>query len=160
MEFTIESTAFGPGGEIPVRYTCDGEDISPPLAWRGVPEGTRSLALVVDDPDAPDPAAPRMVWVHWVVSDLPPALGGLREGTSGRLPSPAVEGWNDGKERGRRGPCPPIGRHRCYHKLYALDRTLEPGGPLTKAELERRMVGHVLAKAELVGRFQRERQPR
>jgi hypothetical protein len=160
MDFRLESTAFGAGGEIPVRHTCDGGDLSPPLAWRDVPAGTRSLALVVDDPDAPDPSAPRMVWVHWVVVDLPPHLEALPEGVSGRLTSPAVEGWNDWKELGWRGPCPPIGRHRYYHKLYALDRTLAPDAPLSKAELERRMVGHVLAKAELVGRFQRERQPR
>jgi len=160
MEFTLESTAFGPGEEIPTRHTCDGEDVSPPLAWRGMPAGTRSLALIVDDPDAPDPAAPRMVWVHWVVVDLPPHMERLPEGISGRLPAPAVEGWNDWKERGWRGPCPPIGRHRYYHKLYALDRTIESAGPLAKAEIERLMVGHILAKAELVGRFQRERQPR
>lgn len=159
MDFRLESKAFAPGGEIPVRHTCDGPDISPPLSWRGVPEGTRSLALVVDDPDAPDPAAPRMVWVHWVVVDLPPDLAGLPEGSSGRPPAPAVEGWNDWKGLGWRGPCPPIGRHRYYHKLYALDRTLELEGPVGKAELERRMVGHVLAKAELVGRFRRASQP-
>jgi Raf kinase inhibitor-like YbhB/YbcL family protein len=109
MDFTLESTAFAQGGEIPVRHTCDGSDTSPPLAWRGVPDGTRGLAIVVDDPDAPDPAAPRMVWVHWVVVDLPPDLAGLPDGASGRLPAPAVEGWNDWKGRGWRGPCPPIG---------------------------------------------------
>jgi Raf kinase inhibitor-like YbhB/YbcL family protein len=161
MDFTLTSSAFGPGGEIPVRHTCDGEDVSPPLAWSGVPDGTRSLALVVDDPDAPDPQAPTMTWVHWVVYNLPPTLEGLPGAvTAEDLPAGAREGLNDWKQTGYRGPCPPVGRHRYYHKLYALDCVLADEGAITKADLERRMVGHVLAKAELVGTYQRGRQPR
>jgi Raf kinase inhibitor-like YbhB/YbcL family protein len=159
MEFVLESPSFADRGTIPVRHTCDGEDVSPPLTWKGIPAGTVSFALVVDDPDAPDPAAPRMVWVHWVAWNLPPELEALPEGASGSLPAPAVEGRNDFHTEGWRGPCPPIGTHRYYHKLYALDRMLEPTGPITKPDLERMMIGHVLAKAELVGVYRRFDQP-
>ncbi len=159
MEFVLESTSFGDRGLIPVRHTCDGEDTSPPLQWSGAPEGTLSFVLVVDDPDAPDPAMPRMVWVHWVALNLPPDLESLPEGASGFLPQPALEGLNDFHTPGWRGPCPPIGTHRYYHKLYALDCILEPRGDLTKSELERMMIGHVLAKAELVGLYRRFDQP-
>ncbi|GAB4263674.1 MAG: YbhB/YbcL family Raf kinase inhibitor-like protein [Deferrisomatales bacterium] len=156
MAMTLRSTAFPPGGEIPSRYTCDGEDLSPPLSWSGVPEGAKSLALIVDDPDAPDPAAPRMTWVHWVLYNLPPSAGGLPEGV-GRLPEGTREGLNDWKRTGYGGPCPPIGRHRYVHKLYALSEVLPDLGAPTKAQLERAMEGKVLERAELVGTYQRSR---
>ncbi|RMG44500.1 MAG: YbhB/YbcL family Raf kinase inhibitor-like protein [Acidobacteria bacterium] len=156
MALELTSSAFGPGEEIPVRYTCEGEDLSPPLEWKGLPEGTKSLALIVDDPDAPDPARPRMTWVHWVVYNIPPTASGLEEGASGRrMPEGAREGLNDWKRTGYGGPCPPIGRHRYVHKLYALDTTLPELPEATKAAVERAMEGHVLAKAELVGTYRK-----
>jgi Raf kinase inhibitor-like YbhB/YbcL family protein len=150
----IDSNAFSHNGPIPARYTCDGQDASPPLSWTDVPAGTRSLALIVDDPDAPDPVAPRMTWVHWVLYNLPPASQGLAEGVR-QLPSGTLEGMNDWRRTGYGGPCPPIGRHRYFHKLYALDRVLPNLGRPTKADLEQAMRGHVLAHAELVGTYQR-----
>lgn len=152
----IQSSAFEPGGDIPRKYTCDGEDVSPPLAWSGVPEGTRSLVLIVDDPDAPDPQAPKMTWVHWVLYNIPPQASGLPEAVaSSDLPPGTREGLNDWKRTGYGGPCPPIGRHRYFHKLYALDTILPDLGTPTKAELEAAMQAHVLAQAELVGTYQR-----
>ena len=155
MALTLTSSAFAPGGKIPSKYTCEGDDLSPPLVFAGVPDGTKSLALVVDDPDAPDPKAPKRVWVHWVVYNLPPNSNGLSENASATgLPSGAVSGLNDWKKTPYGGPCPPIGRHRYFHKLYALDITL-PAKALTKSELEAAMKGHVLAQAELVGTYQK-----
>lgn len=154
MAFTLSSSAFVHHGEIPSKYTCEGRDISPPLSWSGVPRGTKSLALIVDDPDAPDPRAPKMTWVHWVLYNLPPSSNGLPEGVPGSdLPAGTKEGVNDWKRTGYGGPCPPIGRHRYFHKLYALDVELPGKGALTKAELEKAMEGHVLASAELVGTY-------
>ena len=155
MALELSSSAFVQGGEIPLRYTCQGEDVSPPLAWRGVPEGTRSLVLIVDDPDAPDPKAPKMTWVHWVLFNLPPGAKELPEAVSNEaLPAGTRVGRNDWKRRDYGGPCPPIGRHRYFHKLYALDAVLDLEAP-TKAEVERAMKGHVLAQAELVGTFEK-----
>ena len=153
MELT--STAFADQHEIPQRHTCEGGDVAPPLRFGHVPAGARSLALIVDDPDAPDPAAPRMTWVHWVVFDMPPDAGALPEG--GRpLPAGAREGLNDWKRTGYGGPCPPIGRHRYHFKLYALDTTLASSLQRpTKAQLEHAMQGHVLATAQLVGTYQK-----
>jgi Raf kinase inhibitor-like YbhB/YbcL family protein len=137
-------------------YTCDGEDISPPLAWSDIPPNAQSLALIVDDPDAPDPKAPKMTWVHWVLYNLPPAEGGLPEGVpSMDLPRGTREGLNDWKRTGYGGPCPPIGRHRYFFKLYALDTVLPDLGHPTKAALEKAMKGHVIAQAELIGTYQR-----
>jgi Raf kinase inhibitor-like YbhB/YbcL family protein len=156
MALSITSPAFEGNASIPSRYTCDGEDISPELKWTGVPEGTMSLALIVDDPDAPDPAAPKRTYVHWVLYDLPPSSTGLREGvTSDTLPDGAREGVNDWQRTGYGGPCPPIGRHRYVHKLYALDTTLGDRGPLTKAELEKAMDGHIIERAQLIGTYER-----
>lgn len=153
---SLGSAAFEPGGEIPDRYTCEGRDVSPPLSWSGVPEGTKSLALIVDDPDAPDPARPRMTYVHWVLYNIPPTTAGLSEGISpGRLPAGTLEGTNDWKRTGYGGPCPPIGRHRYYHKLYALDAVLPDLHHPTKAALEAAMAGHVLEQAELMGTYQK-----
>lgn len=158
MTFTLTSPAFNHDGHIPARHTCDGKDISPPLAWSGVPAGTRSLALVVDDPDAPDPKAPKTTWVHWVLYDLPPDSTGLSEGVAAsQLPPESREGKNDWKRTGYGGPCPPIGRHRYFHKLYALDVALPDLHSPTKRQLEAAMEGHVLARTELVGTYQRSR---
>ena len=156
MAFILTSTAFAPGAEIPREYTCQGKDVSAPLAWSGVPPGTKSLALIVDDPDAPDPRAPQMTWVHWVLYDIPPSATGLATGvTSDKLPSGTREGLNDWQRTGYGGPCPPVGRHRYFHKLYALDTVLPDLSRPDKAALESAMKGHVLGHAELVGTYQK-----
>lgn len=154
MALALTSTAFGHDGPIPAAYTCQGKDISVPLAWSGLPAGTRSLALIVDDPDAPDPAAPKMTWVHWVLYNIPTDAAGLREGVSPRdLPKGTLEGRNDWGRTGYGGPCPPIGRHRYFFKLYALDVVLPDLGQPDKKHLEHAMQGHVLARHELVGTY-------
>ena len=156
MTLKLTSSAFADGGAIPRKYTCEGADVSPPLAWEGAPAGTESLALIVDDPDAPDPKAPRMTWVHWVLYNLPADAEGLPEDASrAGLPAGAAVGLNDWKRADYGGPCPPIGRHRYFHKLYALDRTLTGLTRPTKADVERAMAGHVLAEARLVGTYQK-----
>jgi Raf kinase inhibitor-like YbhB/YbcL family protein len=155
MALTLSSSAFEPGGKIPSKYTCEGDDVSPPLSFDGVPQGAKSLALILDDPDAPDPKAPKRVWVHWVLYNLPPDAKGLPEDASrAGLPKGAASGVNDFKEASYDGPCPPIGRHRYFHKLYALDIAL-PGKGLTKAAFEAAIKGHVLAQAELIGTYQK-----
>lgn len=158
MSLTLTSPAFRHNGEIPPHYTCDRDDVSPPLSWSGVPGGAKSLVLIVDDPDAPDPQAPKMTWVHWVLYNISPNTTGLAEGVAAKdLPQGALEGINDWKRTGYGGPCPPIGRHRYFHKLYVLDTVLPDLGRPTKAKLEKAMQGHVLAQAELVGTYQRVR---
>ncbi len=158
MSLSITSTAFAPNGEIPSVYTCEGKNISPPLAWSGAPAQTRSLALVIDDPDAPDPAAPTTTWVHWVLYDIPPAATSLPEGVaSNALPSGTHEGRNDWGRTGYGGPCPPIGRHRYFHKLYALDVVLPQLKHPDKSALEAAMQGHVLASAVLIGTYRKRR---
>ena len=155
MTMNISSSAFTHEGEIPSLYTCDAKDISPALAWSGAPAGTRSLALIVDDPDAPDPAAPKMTWVHWVLYNLPATGSGLAEAVAAdALPAGTLEGLNDWNRTGYGGPCPPIGRHRYFFKLYALDTELPDLGQPTKAKLEQAMQGHVLEQATLVGTYQ------
>lgn len=155
---TLSSTAFAPGSPIPPRHTCQGADLSPPLAWYDVPAATQSLVLIVDDPDAPDPAAPRMTWVHWLLYNLPPAAGELAEGLpAAALPAGTREGVNDWGRVGYGGPCPPIGCHRYFHKLYALDTCLPDLRQPNKTQLLEVMAGHVLAVAELVGTYQKGR---
>lgn len=156
MSPTLISAAFAHQGAIPTKYTCEGADVSPPLTWTELPPGTKSLALIVDDPDAPDPAAPKMVWVHWVLYNLPATANGLPEDASA-LPPGARQGLNDWQRAGYGGPCPPIGRHRYFHKLYALDTVLPDLGHPTKAMLEKAMKGHILGQAELVGTYQKRR---
>ena len=157
MALALTSTAFTHNGPIPRPYTCQGKDLSPALAWSGLPAGTQSLALIVDDPDAPDPKAPKMTWVHWVLYNIPAGAAGLPEAVApGALPAGTHEGRNDWKRTGYGGPCPPIGRHRYFHKLYALDVVLPDLRQPTKAELERAMQGHVLGKAELMGTYQKD----
>jgi len=151
----ITSSSFSHQGTIPAKYTCEGSDTSPPLAWSGVPPSAKSLALIVDDPDAPDPKAPRMTWVHWVLYDVPPQSSSLAEGASRSLPSGTREGLNDWKKTGYGGPCPPIGRHRYFFKLYALDTVLPDLGKPTKADLLKAMEGHVVGTTELVGTYQK-----
>ncbi len=159
MPHTLTSPAFSHQGEIPKRYTCEGEDTSPPLSWSDPPEGTKSFALIVDDPDAPDTLAPRMTWVHWVLYNLPPTARELPAeiGREAPLPRGTREGQNDWKRTGYGGPCPPIGRHRYFHKLYALDTVLPDLGTPTKPELEKAMEGHILGRAELVGTYEKEK---
>lgn len=156
MSLTLTSTAFPHQGEIPSRYTCEGENVSPPLAWSGVPPGAKSLALIVDDPDAPDPAAPKRVYVHWVAYNLPPGATNLPEAVA-KLPGGGRDGTNDWQRTGYGGPCPPIGRHRYFHKLYALDTLLPDLGHPTKAALEKAMAGHVIAEAQLMGTYQKKK---
>jgi hypothetical protein len=153
MEMKILSTEFAEGGEIPRRFTCDGDDTPPPLSWDGLPEGTVNLALIVEDPDAPDPKAPKMVWTHWVLYNIPPSAGGLFEG--GELPPGTKGGTNSWNRTLYGGPCPPIGRHRYFHKLYALDKELANLDRPNRSELLAAMKGHILAQAELVGTYQR-----
>jgi hypothetical protein len=150
----LASSAFAHNGAIPRKHTCDGNDSSPPLSWSGVPAQAKSLVLIVDDPDAPDPAAPKMTWVHWVLYNLPPSAGGLAEGVKS-LPAGTAEGTNDWQRTGYGGPCPPVGRHRYFHKLYALDTVIQGLGRPNKAAIERAMQGHVIARAELIGTYER-----
>jgi len=156
MALKLTSSAFSDGGAIPVQYTCVGKGTSPPLAWSGVPTGTNSLVLIVDDPDAPDPKAPKMTWVHWVLYNIPPTVTAIPAGASAGELSPQVQsGLNDWNRTGYGGPCPPTGRHRYFHKLYALDMVLTGLEKPTKKQVEAAMEGHILAKAELVGTYQK-----
>lgn len=153
---SFSSPAFGNDGAIPDTYTCIGQDVSPPLNWGELPAGTKSLALIVDDPDAPDPGAPRTTWTHWVVYNIPPGATGLPEGISSyNLPVGAIQGLNDWKRTRYSGPCPASGRHRYFYKLYALDTVFTDLGTPTKAALERAMQGHVVGQAQLVGTHER-----
>jgi Raf kinase inhibitor-like YbhB/YbcL family protein len=141
-------------GPIPARHTCEGPDTSPPLAWSDVPAATKTFVLIVDDPDAPDPEAPAMTWVHWLLYNLPASISMLPEGLSS-LPIGTLEGLNDWGRTGYGGPCPPIGRHRYFHKLYALDTVLPDLQRPKKAKLESAMQGHILAQAELIGTYEK-----
>ncbi len=158
MAFIIVSDVFRHKGGIPSDYTCDGRDVSPPLEWSGAPIGTKSLALIVDDPDAPDPAAPKMTWVHWVLYNIPPEINGLAEDVEpSQLPDGIKEGTNNWNRTRYGGPCPPIGTHRYFHKLYALDTVLPDLKKPSKEKLLQAMEGHILAKAELIGTYDRSR---
>ncbi len=157
MSLTLTSTSFQHEGMIPQRHTCEGEDISPQLAWTGLPANTQSLVLIVDDPDAPDPQAPKMTWVHWVIYNLPASAAQLPEGVAAAdLPAGTLQGLNNWMRTGYGGPCPPIGRHRYFHKLFALDTRLADLKNPDKAALEKAMQGHVLAHAELMGLYQKQ----
>jgi Raf kinase inhibitor-like YbhB/YbcL family protein len=154
MSFTMTSTSFQSMGMIPVRHTCDGLDLSPPLTWTGAPEDTRCFVLIVDDPDAPDPEAPTMTWVHWVLFNMPASVHELPAGVVlTTLPPGTMEGINDWKITGYRGPCPPVGRHRYFHKLFALDAQLPALDKPDLRALTQAMQGHVLAYAELIGQY-------
>jgi len=157
MALTIASPVFSNGGGIPSRYTCEGKDVSPPLQWEGVSDHARALVLIVDDPDAPDPRAPKRTWVHWVLYNLPPGSSGLGEAVAtSDLPSGTEEGVNDWKRTGFGGPCPPVGRHRYFFKLYALDTPLDFPAPPTKAQVEAAMEGHILQSAEVIGTYEKQ----
>jgi Raf kinase inhibitor-like YbhB/YbcL family protein len=153
MEFSITSSAFDDGGMMPAKYTPDGKDISPPLSWSGVPEGTKSIALINDDPDAPVGT-----WVHWVVYNLPPDADGLEENIppDPALSSGAIQGTTDFGRIGYGGPAPPSGTHRYFFKLYALDTMLDLAPGASKAQVRSAMVGHVLAEAQLMGKYKRQ----
>ena len=151
MSLRLTSPAFANGGDIPARHTCEGADAAPALEWSGVPAGTQSFALIVDDPDAPDPKAPKMTYVHWVLYDIGPGVSRLE----GKAPPGARDGLNDWKRTGYGGPCPPIGRHRYYFKLYALDTLLGDLGKATKSTVEAALQGHVLEQATLMGTYQK-----
>ena len=150
----LTSSAFLHMADMPSLYTCEGENQSPPLAWSGLPHGTKSLALIVDDPDAPDPDASKMTWIHWVLYNIPPDCAGLNAGKP-ELPPGVQHGLNSWGRTGYGGPCPPIGRHRYFHKLYALDTLLPVLQPATKEVLEKAMQGHILAQCELVGYYRK-----
>ncbi len=154
----IGSPDFSNQGSIPRRFTCEGEDLSPALQWSEVPREAASLVLIVDDPDAPDPRAPRMVWVHWILYNMPSASTGLQQGVrSSQLPAGTLGGVNDWKKSGYGGPCPPIGRHRYFFKLYALDSVLPDLGEPKKSRLEQAMKNRIVDQAELVGTYEKER---
>lgn len=158
MSLSITSPEFSDNGALPAAFTCEGDNTSPPLKWSGIPDGTRSLALIVDDPDAPDPRAPKRTWVHWMLYNIPPATSGLPKGVPpSHLPDGTREGINDSNHTGYGSPCPPIGRHRYFFKLYALDTELDELTPPTKDILLKAMDGHVLEKAELMGTYQKHR---
>ncbi|MFW8601547.1 YbhB/YbcL family Raf kinase inhibitor-like protein [Desulfobacterota bacterium M19] len=157
MTLTITSPAFNNGQHIPTIFTCEGDDISPPLTFSGVPEGTKSLVLIVDDPDAPDPAAPKMTWVHWLLYNLPPATSGLTKAVTD-LPNGTREGINDFKRTSYGGPCPPIGRHRYFFKLYALDTMLPDLDQPDKTALLQAMRNHIIAHTELTGLYKKQKQ--
>jgi Raf kinase inhibitor-like YbhB/YbcL family protein len=158
MELVLAALTFADGETIPEKHTCEGPDVSPGLKWSGAPPGTKSFALIVDDPDAPDPAAPKMTWVHWVVYNIPADMAqfpedALRKGSV----AGAAEGLNDWNETGWRGPCPPKGRHRYFFKLYALDAALPLQGPVRKPQLEAAMQGRILAEAQLMGTYEKQK---
>lgn len=156
MTLAMKSPAFAHQQPIPVRYTCEGEDLSPALEWSGAPAGTASFVLIVHDPDAPDPAKPNMDYVHWVLYDIPASATGLPEGVAPRaLPRGTREGTNDWNRTGYGGPCPPIGRHRYFFELHALDRMLGNLGTPTRKDVERAMKRHVLASAQWMGTYEK-----
>jgi Raf kinase inhibitor-like YbhB/YbcL family protein len=156
MTLQLSSQAFSHNDSIPMLYTCDGRDFSPPLSWSGLPPGTKSLALIVDDPDAPDPRAPKMTWVHWVLYNIPTEAKDMEENAGdGGLPAGTMEGVNDWGRTGYGGPCPPIGRHRYFYKLYALGIVLPDLDHPKKEELLQVMRGHILGQAELIGTYER-----
>lgn len=149
----IRSIAFNDGERIPKKYTCDGEDISPPLIWEDIPEGTVTLALISDDPDAPS-----KTWTHWLIFNIPPELNGLPEGVEKveALENGIIQGFNDFGRIGYGGPCPPFGVHRYFFKLYALDTSLDLEPGTSKEELLEAMEGHIIEKTQMIGLYSRE----
>ncbi len=150
----LTSTAFTEGGQIPIKHTCDNQDVSPPLKWSGVPVSARSLVLIADDPDAP-----AGTWTHWVLFDLPPAVTELAESQPATqyLPNQAKQGLNDFRRLGYGGPCPPPGKpHRYFFKVYALDTLLELKPGASKKDVEHAMEKHILAQGQLMGTYKRK----
>lgn len=157
LTFAITSPAFRHMGAMPAVHTCEGRNISPPLAWKNLPKGTKSLVLIVDDPDAPDPAAPKFTWVHWLLYNIPPSVTGLAEGAGNRPAGNGIlEGLSSWNRSGYGGPCPPIGTHRYFHKLYALDTVLEDLLSPVKADIESAMKGHIIREAVLIGTYRKK----
>jgi Raf kinase inhibitor-like YbhB/YbcL family protein len=157
MPISITSD-FLPGGSIPIAHTCDGANTSPSLTWSGTPKGANALVLIVDDPDAPDPQAPKQTWVHWVLYNIPPQTTALPAAVRpDSLPTGTKTGLNDWKEPKYGGPCPPIGKHRYFFKLYAIDRVLPDMRNATKADVLAAMQNHVIDHGELVGTYQRKK---
>lgn len=153
MEIIVASAAFAAGSAIPAKYTCMGPDVSPPITWEKIPEGTKSIALICDDPDAP-----MGTWVHWVIFNIPPDKKGLPEAVPAdpHLPDGSIQGINDFRRHGYGGPCPPPGKpHRYFFKVYALDTTLDLGPNSRKSDVEKAMQGHILAQGQLMGTFKR-----
>ncbi len=157
MTLQVTSSAFGANGTIPIEHTGDGQDLAPPLAWTAPPPGTKSIAILVEDPDAPNPAAPQRTWAHWIVTGIPPTTTMLPGGD--RLPAGAVAGTNDWGERKWMGPMPPVGRHRYFFKVYALDIALDAPG-ITRLELLAAMKGHILAEGEVIGTYEKPHEKR
>lgn len=154
----IKSPVFDENSEIPSKYTCEGENISPQLSWEDIPETTKSLVLIVDDPDAPDPNAPKMVWDHWLLYNIPPKCKGLAENVGlHELPEGTLRGTNSWKNQNYGGPCPPIGRHRYFHKLYALNVVLPDLNKPTSDELRQAIAGYVIDEAVLIGTYQKKK---
>jgi Raf kinase inhibitor-like YbhB/YbcL family protein len=152
----IYSSVFGDGQAIPSIYTCEGQDISPPLSWEDIPQNAKSLVLIVNDPDAPDPKAPKMVWDHWVLYNIDPKSSGLAQNVQKPdLPAGTLCGLNSWKKESYGGPCPPIGRHRYYHRLYALDIVLNDLASPNTAALREQMKNHVIAEAVLMGTYEK-----
>lgn len=157
MTFELTSTAFRNMGAIPALYTCEGKNISPPLTWKNIPKGTKSLVLIVDDPDAPDPAAPKFTWVHWVLYNIPPGKTGFAEGAGNHPAETGMqEGFSSWNRGGYGGPCPPIGTHRYFFKLYALDTVIDDLLSPLKADVEAAMKGHILGEAVLIGTYKKK----
>lgn len=156
MSLSITSKAFANGGSIPRRYTCDGADVSPPLEWSGVPPNAKSLVLIVEDPDAPDPKAPKTTWVHWILYNIPATVCGLPEDIPrhGSVAG-ALDGLNDWQKTGYGGPCPPVGAHRYFHRLYALSAVLPDLHQPNKPALIQAIHGKVLAEGALMGVYAR-----
>ena len=157
MSLRLESPAFDNEQPIAARYTCEGKGISPALSWSGVPNRAQTLALIVEDPDAPDPAAPERIFTHWIIYNLPPDSTGLMEDVSREeLPRGARFGKNDFERLGWGGPCPPVGKHRYFFKLYALDAPLPTNEALTRSSLYDALEGHVIEYAEWIGTYQKQ----
>jgi len=158
MAFTISSPNFVDNGTIPQKFTCEGDNISPALEWKDPPEGTKSFVLIVDDPDAPDPKAPKMTWVHWVAYDIPPSITSLPQNivSSERLENGGISGFSDFKKYGYGGPCPPIGEHRYFFKLYALKTTLDLPPGKTKNDVMQAIKGKVLAEVKFIGKYSKK----
>jgi Raf kinase inhibitor-like YbhB/YbcL family protein len=156
MSLKLVSSAFLHEGIIPAIHTCEGNDVSPPLSWSAAPMNAKSLVLIVDDPDAPDPAAPKMTWVHWVLYNIPPTANALPQGVSAKeLPKGTLEGTSDFQRTGYGGPCPPVGRHRYFHKLYALDVVLPDLNKPRKQDVEKAMKGHIIEETVLMGTYKK-----
>lgn len=154
--FNLSSSAFAPNASMPAKYTCEGTNISPPLAWSGAPASVKSFALIVEDPDAPDPAKPTRVVSHWVAYNIPASATSLSENASNKgMPAGSAQGSNEGNKQVYMGPCPPIGRHRYFFKLFALDTVVTGLSNPKKADLEKAIQGHVVGNAVLIGTYQK-----